>query len=622
MQKETWLQAAKSYLEAGYSIVPIKHKDKAPSIRWQPLTEKAAPWSRVMEWANRWPVNLGIITGAVSGLVVVDIDSAKGGDPAPILAQYPTDLVVRTGSGGWHLYYTYTEDFAGNQVNLLPGVDIRSNGGLVVAPPSLHASGGTYEWVKSGSPGKLGPLGKVSKNPRTVEVEDEEDELELDTADADRNWLSRDSREGVNEGGRNDTLAKHAGYMAGKGFALDYALEQCRIFNEAKFDPPLSDEEVETTVRSVYRTESKKQKEKEKTKEKLSKPLVFTQLQSFLAKNIDDAPMWDIEEWLPRSTVAFAVAPPGSYKTWFTFDLALSVATGQPFLGSYPVQRQGPVLLVQQEDHASQSAERLALITEAKMLPEGGDADTLFACSTIPLYIHTEREVKFDDPEQVALLTAIIEELQPVLVIVDPLYSTVDRLDDAYFDEAVQHLFALKNLRDKYGTSFMLVHHTKKTRGGGRARDEMYGSAFLNAFLETGWQLRPYEDSTVSCYRHFKRSANTKDELFKFDIQTKTWPYKYSVQLEGERPEEEDPGKVKRGKKVDLEDAPKVSKPAFKVSPAELLFQFKEPANPKTVAKALKLKPTDLYPVLQELVAEGSLVYDAVEDVYRKANDE
>lgn len=621
MTKETWLQEAKRYLEAGYSIVPIRHKDKAPSIRWQPLCEKPAPLSRVKEWAARWPVNLGIITGAVSGLVVVDIDVAKGGDPAPILAKYPTDLIVRTGSGGWHLYYEFSDEFSGNQVGLLPGVDIRSNGGLVVAPPSLHASGGTYEWVKTGSPGKLGPLGKGLVNPRTVEVEDE-DEEELDTADADSKWLSRDAREGVNEGGRNDTLAKHAGYLAGKGVALDYALEQCLIFNKTKFNPPLSDEEVETTVKSVYRTEGKKQKDKEKTKDKLAKPLVFTQLQTFLFRHGEDQMAWDIQDWLPRSTIAFAVAPPGSYKTWFTFDLAVSVATGQPFLGLYPVQRQGPVLLVQQEDHAAQSAERLALITEAKMLPNGGEADTLFAFNAVPLYIHTEREVKFDNPDQMALLSAIIDEVKPVLVIVDPLYSTVDRLDDAYFDEAVQHLFGLKDLRDKHGTSFMLVHHTKKNRtGGGRMRDEMYGSAYLNAFLETGWQMRPYEGSTVSCYRHFKRASNTKNELFKFDINTEKEPYKYLVTLEGERPEEDEP-KDKRGKKQELGEAPKVSKPVHKVSPAELLFQFDEPKNAKLVAKALKLKPTDLYPVLQELVAEGSLVYDAREDIYRKATDE
>lgn len=628
MKKETWLSTAIDYARCGYSVVPIRHKDKYPTIRWEQLTKQAANEGLLKQWAARSPLNIGIITGEISGLVVVDVDTTKGGDHEPILEKYPTDMVVRTGSGGYHLYYEYTPEWSGNRTNVVPGVDIRSNGGLVVAPPSLHASGGTYEWVRRGAPGKLGPLttgrhnqGIALETPEDIDEQDDEaeEDEEFDTASTDK-WLARDSKHGVKEGGRNDTLAKHAGYLAGKGVALDYALEQCRIFNASKFSPPLPDEEVETTVRSVYKTEKRKAKKVEETKKKLKKPLVFHQLQDFLVANTEDETRWDIEGWLPRSTVAFAVAPPGSYKTWFTFDLALSVATGTPFLGQYPVQRQGPVLLVQQEDHAAQSAERLGLIVQAKLLPFGGDPDQLMDFGGIPLFIHTEREVKFDNADQMQALVKLIKELNPVLVIVDPLYSTVDRLDDAYFDEAVQHLMQLKTIRDEVGTSFMLVHHTKKNRQGGtRLRDEMYGSGFLNAFLETGWQLRPGEDATVSCYRHFKRSKNTKNELFAFDIQNETWPYRYEVTCQGEVQEEEEP--KKKGKPRSEEGTePKVTKPQFKVNPADVMLLVQEHPSSKPLAKALKVKPTELYPTLQALVQDGMLAYDPSTDEYRRTD--
>jgi hypothetical protein len=54
--------------------------------------------------------------------------------------------VVRTGGGGWHLLYAPTG--LGNRVGLLPGVDWRGHGGVIVAPPSIHASGRAYRWVR------------------------------------------------------------------------------------------------------------------------------------------------------------------------------------------------------------------------------------------------------------------------------------------------------------------------------------------------------------------------------------------------------------------------------------------------------------------------------------------
>lgn len=105
------------------------------------------------EWKNR---NIGIATGEKSNLLVVDIDVDKDGDMH--LREWErthnvileTELRVITGSGGYHYYFRYPSDFdlgdLKNSVGKIQGVDIRVNGGQVVAPPSRHKSGRNYEW--------------------------------------------------------------------------------------------------------------------------------------------------------------------------------------------------------------------------------------------------------------------------------------------------------------------------------------------------------------------------------------------------------------------------------------------------------------------------------------------
>jgi hypothetical protein len=111
---------------------------------------------RIQRWWTRWPLaNLGIRTGAASGLLVLDVDGVAGmeslralrGEHGALRAAW-----VRTGSGGWHAYMRMPDDApVRNSVGrLAPGLDVRGEGGSIVAPPSRHASGGSYRWLKLG----------------------------------------------------------------------------------------------------------------------------------------------------------------------------------------------------------------------------------------------------------------------------------------------------------------------------------------------------------------------------------------------------------------------------------------------------------------------------------------
>lgn len=98
-------------------------------------------------WWSRWPAaNVGLRTGVRVDVCDVDSDEGRRAVSDLLAAQegWPSPPAVRTGSGGWHLYFAATG--IGNRVRLLPGVDWRGRGGYVVAPPSLHASGRRYRW--------------------------------------------------------------------------------------------------------------------------------------------------------------------------------------------------------------------------------------------------------------------------------------------------------------------------------------------------------------------------------------------------------------------------------------------------------------------------------------------
>jgi hypothetical protein len=89
---------------------------------------------------------LAVRTGAVSGIAVVDVDPRNGGRVDTRLM--PPTRTVRTGSDGWHLYYQHPGEPLGSKVSGLPGVDVKADGGYVVAPPSVHpGTGRPYRWA-------------------------------------------------------------------------------------------------------------------------------------------------------------------------------------------------------------------------------------------------------------------------------------------------------------------------------------------------------------------------------------------------------------------------------------------------------------------------------------------
>ena len=134
------INKALEYLKAGASVIPAGN-DKIPLIPWKEYQNRLPTEIEIKDWWKKYPnANIGIVTGKISNLIVVDVE--RGGS----ISQFPETDTVETGGGGWHLYYSYIP--FENKTRIFPLTDIRGDGGYVVAPPSIHKSGNKYKLIK------------------------------------------------------------------------------------------------------------------------------------------------------------------------------------------------------------------------------------------------------------------------------------------------------------------------------------------------------------------------------------------------------------------------------------------------------------------------------------------
>lgn len=252
MKQAATAQAALGYLGHGWSVIPVRPKDKRPLTRWQDYQSDAASEADVKQWFDRWPdANVGIVTGRVSGLVVVDVDPKHRGDRSLTRLELehgplPPTIESTTGGGGRHIYFAHPGGIIHNKVGFAPGVDVRGDGGYVVAPPSLHASGKRYTWRRSHAPEQT----VLAAMPRwLLDAISGDDQRVGHSIGYWRNLV----REGVAEGERNNTIASLTGHLLWHGVDPDVTLELLLCWNAVRCQPPLPDGELVRAVQSITR---------------------------------------------------------------------------------------------------------------------------------------------------------------------------------------------------------------------------------------------------------------------------------------------------------------------------------------------------------------------------------
>lgn len=210
-------------------------------------TEATTDPAVLRRWWRRWPdANVGVVTGARSGIVVLDIDPRHGGDVSvedltAAHGRLPATAESRTGGGGRHLFYAHPAFHVPNAVDIAPGFDLRGDGGYAVAPPSRHVSGTDYVWVHP-------PAGTLARLPAWCLLL-ERHPLERE----DHGGWRMDATAPIPEGRRNVTLASIAGSLRRRGATESELATALLAVNAARCLPPLDDAEVRRIARSIAR---------------------------------------------------------------------------------------------------------------------------------------------------------------------------------------------------------------------------------------------------------------------------------------------------------------------------------------------------------------------------------
>ena len=173
------LDIANKYAKKHLKVIPVAKAGKNPIIPdW---VNNASDNPSVLEgWFKGKDLNIGIVTGKTSGVIVIDVDT-KNGDGRESIADFesktgaylPETVTARTQNGGLHLFFKYptgVENIKG-KIGILDNVDIRADGNQVVVYPSVGTKG-SYSWIRSPWETKVATLPKIWKQFICGEVDD------------------------------------------------------------------------------------------------------------------------------------------------------------------------------------------------------------------------------------------------------------------------------------------------------------------------------------------------------------------------------------------------------------------------------------------------------------------
>ena len=242
-QVESIISAGKKYIDRRFSVVPVSGKN--PCIDWKERQEKALTAEEFEALVKKHsPTGLGIVCGKVSGIVVIDIDTEEG----DIMLGLPRTPKVKT-SRGHHHYFKYPEGGIKSS-KPMPNVEIRSDGNIVVAPPSIHKSGHTYSWEIS-----LDDC-EMAKFPKEIF-----DAMDSDLTPEPKEWskVIIDVSEGSRNTNATRLIGKLLAHLPEYNWA-DIAWNVMTAVNKCYYKPPLKAKELKDVFDSIASAErSKKQ---------------------------------------------------------------------------------------------------------------------------------------------------------------------------------------------------------------------------------------------------------------------------------------------------------------------------------------------------------------------------
>ncbi|EMI19560.1 Bifunctional DNA primase/polymerase [Rhodopirellula maiorica SM1] len=234
-------------LEMGYSVIPVLYKSKRAAVSWKRFQKERPSLELVKKWFGDKPLNIGIVTGAISGITVVDVDNPNAMDEYQFRCN-PSGLSVKT-SRGFHFYHSYSP--SGNKAK--GGLDLRNDGGYVLGVGSVHENGHEYVYDETGSMTPFDRNWFEGTNRQLKAIMSSG--LNYDIAVASCVNYVRKIDPAISGSGGHNTCFRAACKIAefvGSFLSVDEAMPILRDYNE-RSQPPFSEQELRHKLESAYR---------------------------------------------------------------------------------------------------------------------------------------------------------------------------------------------------------------------------------------------------------------------------------------------------------------------------------------------------------------------------------
>ena len=496
------LTSALSYLKRGFSVIPVEPRGKKPLVAWEPW-QHSLPTSHDLHvyWEQFPCANVGIVTGQISGLTVVDLDTKEAKDNLKrIMGDNQVQGIPRTRTGrGWQLFFAYHA--IGNKAGVIPGMDIRGDGGFVVVPPSLHQNGKTYTWEVNlteqlpelppaliellaggnliGRNAGMATLLCAGSNPAPRQL--------FDTANA---------LQGVGEGQRDDVIFKLACKLRSADIPMEMA---ATLVTEAAQNctPPFPvGKAIEKVERAYHKYEARSE-----VVIKSAQPSFWPELipiKQVIETPADQGVIWVWDEILPQGAASLLVAKPKVGKSNVAVNLSVAVSRGLPFF------------------NRPTSQGRVGYIFMDGGMNEIAEVFTRFGVRSDDLIVLHSGAV----PEQASVwLIEMVDKLNLSLVVVDTLqrFFRFKNLND--YSEVTNVMESLLSGIAARSCHVLFVHHAKKDSVD--ALDSAVGSTALRGLCYSFIHYRRLPASEQRVIMSDQRSGkNLPDMAVQFDWRT------------------------------------------------------------------------------------------------------
>ena len=424
-------------LSQGWSVFPLQPRGKKPLCEWKKFQVERASIEQVREWARR-ECNIGIVTGRISKIVVLDLDSEKAIAEAKRLG-LPHSSTVRTGKG-LHVYFRHPGSFdVPNATGIFPGADIRGDGGHVVGPGSVHENGKVYTWALPPGLYDFAPLPEWlfnRLNPGAAHVQ----------AERVRNAPA---------GTRNDTLNRVAFETARMAARHEIdGPDARRRLAEAAMDAGLDPREILPTLGSGWKAGLAAELLKGVAARPHPKPPPrFDWVSGSIMPVLGG--QWIIKGFLPREGMGVVYGRPGCGKSFIVLDISLCIAAGVDWRGLRT--KCCPVSYIASEGGGAFANRVVSWCAEYGVpCPPG------FRFSTVMLNLRS------DEADALALIEDVqVHQPGCGLVVID----TLSRNLAGGNENAAEDMGAFVNLCDRIskelGCLVLIVHHTGKDEARG-----------------------------------------------------------------------------------------------------------------------------------------------------------